>query len=122
MNLPKEVTRGPWRWAQFGRGWMLVTAHSGAKVVLTGLKNAFLAQRDANGVIQALDPNHPDSRLIECAPELLMALHAQKDADDHVAACEDCKIDWCTTGFKLYSLADDRRTAVLDRIKGEDTE
>ena len=53
---------GPWTWRNFGAGWMLTTAHGGAKVVLTaGTDEAgrpALMVRDEDGILEPITPDH----------------------------------------------------------------
>lgn len=93
--LPPELA-GPWAWAMFGGPPMLVTAHSGSRVVLLAMpvnkQQAVLTVRNPlTGHLIDLTPAHPIARLIVALPELAAHLQATQAAAAHYEACGGCQ-------------------------------
>lgn len=84
MQIPKAklddvqergAPEGPWVWRVFGNRLMLVTEHSGAKVILAPERGTHIETRDpVTGVLRQIDPADDVLRMIAAAPDLLDAL------------------------------------------------
>ena len=82
MNKSK-FTPGPWAWQKFGKEWCLAAQYGCRNIVLSVLEKgrgmrghgaALAVRNDERCVLVPLDPEHPDARLIEAAPEMYAIL------------------------------------------------
>lgn len=76
-KVGQHIPEGPWVWRDFGGGYSLYTAHSGAKVVLMPMVRTptpVLGVRDEHGVLEEITPDHPVARHLAAVPDLLAAL------------------------------------------------
>lgn len=65
----------PWMWRDFGSGYELFTAHSGAKSILGGHNaNALVMPNPKTGILELLTPDHPHALMLQAAPELFNEL------------------------------------------------
>jgi len=64
-------TPGPLRWQQFGKEWCLTGQYGMRPIVLCVRKGALALRDSKHDLLIPFDPNHPDAKLIESAPDLL---------------------------------------------------
>ena len=77
MSAGQLSTRGPWEWRKVGKRWLLWGAHGMRPIVLSWNRGELEVRDDllvgGGSVLVRFDPEHPDARLIEAAPDLLAA-------------------------------------------------
>lgn len=70
----EDVRRQPWKWHNFGYGWMLIRRNGPRKVVLKPVYyggTVAIDVRNPDGSLVELTPEHPIARMLERAPEML---------------------------------------------------
>ena len=70
-------TKAPWAWQKFGKNHFLTAQHGMREIILSGNKDkggASYPSMNKDGILQPIDPEHPNAKLIAAAPELLEAL------------------------------------------------
>lgn len=60
--MTAKATEGPYYWRDFGAGYCLVSGIKGKPIILDSLDCGGLTSL-VDGILERLDPNHPDARL-----------------------------------------------------------
>lgn len=78
MSEKLKHTPGPWAWQKFGEFNLLTAQHGMREIIIGSVKKekSFISYPAMNdhGILQPIDENHPNAKLIAAAPELLEAL------------------------------------------------
>lgn len=104
---------GPWRWRNFTGHWTLFADHGSRKVVLAADLNyvdgPVLVTRDFEdgSILKEIDPNHPNAKLIEAAPDLFDSLR-------------ECVVHCCRVGLDRPENSGwlDKARSILARASG----
>lgn len=82
----KTHTAGPWKWQLFGDTYMLTAQHGRREIIVGAIQHGVMkypvVAMASDGVLQDVDPIHPNAKLIAAAPELLEALEGLTDYFD----------------------------------------
>jgi hypothetical protein len=76
--METKHTQGPWQWQKFGEFRFLAAQHGMREIIIGSIKpvgyETGVPAMNKNGILEPIDPNHPNAKLIAAAPELLNAL------------------------------------------------
>jgi len=74
--METKYTHGPWGWQSFGSGLFLTAQHGMREIILSSARkgmNGSEITMNKDGILEPIDPNHPNAKLIAAAPMLLKA-------------------------------------------------
>ena len=77
--------RGPWGWQEFGKGNWCLTGQYGMRPIVLAAARARTNGLTSlmNGLLKPFIPDHPNSKLIAAAPELLEACKVARNTLKH---------------------------------------
>lgn len=73
-----SYTKGPWAWQRFGSYYSLTAQHGMREIIISAnpdrenYGNPVVVMNN-DGILNPIDPQHPNAKLIATAPELLQA-------------------------------------------------
>lgn len=78
-NNQQVITKGPWAWQKFGEYFLLCAQHGMREIIVSSLPVAkkpipTYPAMNINGRLEAIDPNHPNAKLIADAPVMLQII------------------------------------------------
>ena len=80
-------TKGPWAWQAFGPTHSLAAQHGMREIIIGATKEKQMGYpivaMNQDGILQAVDPEHPNAKLIAAAPALHEALSALVELKKH---------------------------------------
>lgn len=76
------TTPGPWAWQNFGGAYFLTAQHGMREIIIAGGTKreeesnvaCLPVMNSEKGILEPVDPTHPNARLIAAAPDLFQAL------------------------------------------------
>ena len=75
-------TKGEWAWQKFGEGYCLTAQHGMREIIIganllnsedEGDRRTHVTMNSPNGILESINPEHPNAKLIAAAPDLLEA-------------------------------------------------
>jgi hypothetical protein len=73
MKIETKHTHGPWAWQKFGDKYCLTAQHGMREIILSANAKREVVM-NTDGILRPVDPNHPNAKLIELAPDMYDAL------------------------------------------------
>jgi len=70
--METAYTEPPWAWQKFGDKYCLTAQHGMREIILSANKGGNI-EMNQDGILENIDPNHPNPKLISAAPDLLEA-------------------------------------------------
>ena len=68
-------TAAPWGWQRFGDTYSLTAQHGMREIIIGGIKHGQMGYpvvgMNLDGILQDVDPSHPNAKLIAAAPDML---------------------------------------------------
>lgn len=115
--MTQQHTPGPWTAEEVivrppnQRSWE-VNCDKGGRVLICNTGNS------ADGTVPPAEQRGANARLIAAAPDLLAALEADQELDNHNLNHADCPVG-CIERSSLWAIAREKRVAAIAKAKGE---
>ncbi len=71
-----KYTKGKWAWQKFGQHYLLAAQHGSREIIIGAncLRGGSYPSMNNDGILRAINPDHPNAKLISKAPEMYKAL------------------------------------------------